>query len=89
MVDPADYDKDIPRIQEHLCKFERSFGKVRGTHMGRPVDEIRQALLEEFESEGWPCGAKSRMNRLAVLPKSRWMRRKVSYVSCISCVGLR
>ncbi|WP_338898135.1 hypothetical protein WBG99_23085 [Streptomyces sp. TG1A-60] len=52
MVDPAEYDKDIPRVQEHLRKFERAFGKVRGTHKGRPVDKIRQALLEEFGSEG-------------------------------------
>ncbi|WP_374776443.1 hypothetical protein OG756_30455 [Streptomyces sp. NBC_01310] len=52
MVDPAEYDKDIPRVQEHLYKFERAFAKVRGTHRGRLVDEVRQALLEEFESEG-------------------------------------
>lgn len=51
MVDPAEYDKDIPRVQEHLRKFERAFGRVRRTHKGRPVDEIRQALLEEFEFE--------------------------------------
>ncbi|MFI9644992.1 hypothetical protein ACIHAA_01645 [Streptomyces sp. NPDC052040] len=52
MVGPAEYDKDIPHMQEHLRKFERAFGKVRGTRKGRPVDEIRQALQEEFESEG-------------------------------------
>lgn len=51
MIDPAEYDKDIPRVQEHLRKFERAFGRVRRTHKGRPVDEIRQALLEEFEFE--------------------------------------
>ncbi|MEU7569695.1 hypothetical protein AB0A99_27545 [Streptomyces fradiae] len=52
MVDPTEYDKDIPCVQEHLHKFQRAFGKVRATHRGRPVGEIRQALLKEFESEG-------------------------------------
>ncbi|MGK5731846.1 hypothetical protein [Streptomyces sp. URMC 124] len=52
MVDPAECHKAIPGVQENLRKFERAFGKVRMTHRGRPVGEIRQALLEEFESEG-------------------------------------
>ena len=43
MVDPAEYDKDIPRVQEHLRKFERAFGKVRGTHKGRPVDALTES----------------------------------------------
>lgn len=52
MVDPAEYDKDMPRVQEHLKKFERAVANVRRTHSGRSVAEIRQALLEEFEVEG-------------------------------------
>ncbi|MFE0733109.1 hypothetical protein ACFW2X_33745 [Streptomyces antibioticus] len=52
MVDPAEYDKDMPRVQEHLEKFERAVANVRRTHTGHPLDEVRQALLKAFESEG-------------------------------------
>lgn len=52
MVDPAEYDRGMPRVQEHLEKFERAVSNVGRTHSGYPVDEVRQALSEEFESEG-------------------------------------
>ncbi|MFD8981174.1 hypothetical protein [Streptomyces sp. NPDC059564] len=52
VVDPAEYDKDIPSVQEHLKRFERAVANVRRTHGGRSMEEIRQALLEEFDSMG-------------------------------------
>ncbi|MFI5793432.1 hypothetical protein [Streptomyces sp. NPDC051677] len=52
MTDPSEYDKATPYIQEHLEKFERALEKVRRTHGGRPLEEVRQALLEAFDSEG-------------------------------------
>ncbi|WP_447007299.1 hypothetical protein ACRAKI_12885 [Saccharothrix isguenensis] len=52
MVDPAEYGKDMPGVQDYLEKFERAVANVRRAHSGRPVDKIRRALLEEFESEG-------------------------------------
>lgn len=52
MVDPAEYDRDMPLVQEHLEKFERAVANVRRSRDGHPLDKVRQALLKEFESEG-------------------------------------
>lgn len=52
MVDPAEYDKDMPRVRENLEKFERAVANVRRSHAGCPLDEVRQALFREFRSEG-------------------------------------
>ncbi len=52
MTDPVEYDKDMPRVEEHLEKFQRAVADVRRTHTGHPLNEVRKALLEAFESEG-------------------------------------
>lgn len=52
VVDPAEYDKDIPSVQERLKQFERAVANVRRTHGGRSMEDIRQALMEEFDSMG-------------------------------------
>ncbi|QFZ18619.1 hypothetical protein [Saccharothrix syringae] len=48
----SEYDDISPEVWEHANKFRRALDAVRLTHRGRPVGEIRQALVKECEAEG-------------------------------------
>ncbi|MGI5215413.1 hypothetical protein [Plantactinospora sp. CA-290183] len=52
MAEPTGYEQDMPVVQAHVEKFERAWAKVRSTHRGRSVDEVRAALAEAFNAEG-------------------------------------
>ena len=42
----------MPKVREHVERYQRALAGVRMTHRGRPVDEVREALSEAFEAEG-------------------------------------
>ncbi|WP_157621471.1 hypothetical protein [Saccharothrix sp. NRRL B-16348] len=48
----ADYERAASAVREHVRKFERALNAVRRTHRGRPVDEVRQALVIAVGQEG-------------------------------------
>lgn len=52
MAESGEYDEAMPRVQEHLEKYERALAEVRRTHRGRSVEEVREALSRAFEVEG-------------------------------------
>ncbi|MGI5524760.1 hypothetical protein ACQEUX_28030 [Micromonospora sp. CA-259024] len=52
MSEPSEYDQSMPAVQANLAKFERAWARVRVTHGGRPVEEVRVALAQAFNEEG-------------------------------------
>lgn len=52
MSEPTGYEQALPALQAHAEKFERAWARVRATHAGRPVDEVRVALAQAFDEEG-------------------------------------
>ncbi|WP_406083315.1 hypothetical protein OHA01_31895 [Micromonospora zamorensis] len=51
-AEPTGYEQDMPAVQANLEKFERAWAKVRSSHAGRPVDEVRAAMTQAFDAEG-------------------------------------
>ncbi|MFJ5712777.1 hypothetical protein [Streptomyces sp. NPDC093105] len=52
-VSSADgYDEAMPEVREYVAAYQRALERVRASHHGRPMGEVRRALLEEFEAEG-------------------------------------
>ncbi|MEU4714252.1 hypothetical protein AB0F73_11450 [Micromonospora purpureochromogenes] len=50
--EPAGYEQAMPGIQARVEKYEVGLAKVRLTHGGRSVEEVREALAEAFDAEG-------------------------------------
>ena len=48
----SDYERAMPAVLEHVRRFERALGTVRRSHRGRPLDEVRRALVVAVEQEG-------------------------------------
>ncbi|MFD9703470.1 hypothetical protein [Lentzea sp. NPDC059081] len=53
----SDYDQVMPLVQAHVEKFGRALAVVRETHVGHPVEQVREALLEACAAEGVDVGA--------------------------------
>lgn len=51
MTETGGYDEAMPLVQERLEKHQRALAAVRRTYRGRPVEEVRDALLKAFEAE--------------------------------------
>ncbi|GLX23458.1 MULTISPECIES: hypothetical protein [Streptomyces] len=45
MADVSEYEKAMPRVQEHVAQYEKALAEIRTTHAGRPAPEAREALL--------------------------------------------
>ncbi|MFE3582662.1 hypothetical protein, partial [Streptomyces vinaceus] len=56
MADVSDYEKALPRVQEHVARYEKALAEIRTTHAGRPAPEVREALLAAGERYGVRCG---------------------------------
>ena len=52
----ADCERAASAVREHVRKLERPLNAVRRTHRGRPVDEVRQALVLAVGPEGLTSG---------------------------------
>ncbi|MDH6543972.1 hypothetical protein [Streptomyces sp. SPB4] len=52
MADASDYEKAMPRVQEHAARFEKALTEIRATHAGRPAPEVKEALLAAGERYG-------------------------------------
>ncbi|MFB7788037.1 hypothetical protein ACFY0N_37495 [Streptomyces vinaceus] len=52
MADASDYEKAMPRVQEHVARFEKALTEIRATHAGRPAPEVKEALLAAGERHG-------------------------------------
>ncbi|GAB3676283.1 hypothetical protein GCM10027589_46410 [Actinocorallia lasiicapitis] len=46
------YDESMPQVEEHVEKYQRALARVRATHRGRPVEDVRDALSAAFREEG-------------------------------------
>ncbi|MEU5811877.1 hypothetical protein [Streptomyces sp. NPDC047718] len=52
MADVSEYEKVMPRVQEHVARYEKALAEIRTTHAGRPTPEVREALLAAGERHG-------------------------------------
>lgn len=51
MPGPEGYGEAVPHVRKYLAKYERALERVRESHAGRPIDEVRSALARAFEAE--------------------------------------
>ncbi|MFD6418116.1 hypothetical protein [Streptomyces sp. NPDC060194] len=52
MADVSEYEKAMPRVQEHAARYEKALAEIRTTHAGKPAPEVRKALLATGERHG-------------------------------------
>lgn len=48
----GEYDDALPQVRDQLERYQRALERVRASHRGKPLDEVREALAEAFEAEG-------------------------------------
>lgn len=48
----SEYDDAMPSVQDYLEKFMMALERVRASHDGRPIDEVRAALVMALDAAG-------------------------------------